>query len=307
MSADIKVNFRWPEFPKGNEGVAKVVELVNSVMFKVNPFLEPEADRLVTKPSQVHDLSQDELDDKRVIILKERIIFRLFQILGIPEKTLQPVYFPTEKVKPFYCEPVQSQPELYIEKSIKDGLDADDPRKRVLTALKLGGLFIQTNFNLSVDPADVPDNSRVGAVRTIRKHMYGSLLMNMASIFGDQVDPLAFEAIGGIVSSLESRVMTNGGMLCLLLAHQTVNTAEITAGGDLHSALILYYAKQTIEEFMRSVSNAGFTAGVKVKLPPEVVAADVKIKDRFDRLKDPKVDRTFAAFRRSQLPFSLID
>lgn len=306
MSADIKIHFNWPEFPKGDEGVSKVVELVNNAIFKANPSLELETGRLVTKPSQIMGLSSDELESKRANTLKDRIISRFFQILGIPDNVLLPIYFPTEKVRPIYCEPVQSQPELYIERGIKDGLDADDPRKRVMTALKLGGLLIQTNFNLLVDPAEVPDQSRQAAGRVLKRHLYGNLLMDMASSFGDQVDPVAFEAIGGIVNSLESRVVTSGGMLCLLLDQQKVSTAEVTAGGDLNSALTLYFAKQTIEEFMRSVSNAGFTAGAMIKLPPEVTAADIKIKSKFNKLKDNE-GKTFEAFRRSQLPLVLID
>lgn len=305
MSADIKYNFKWPEFPKGDEGVSKVVELVNNAMFNANPSLELEADRLITKPSQVNGLSSDELESKRVNTLKERIISRFFQILGIPDNILVPIYFPSEKVRPIYCEPVQSQPELYIERGLKDGLDADDPKKRVMTALKLGGLLIQTNFNLLVDPSDVPDQSREAAGRVLKRHLYGNLLMGMASSFGDQVGPVAFETIGGIVSSLESRLVMSGGMLCLLLDQQKVSTAEVTAGEDLHSALTLYFAKQTIEGFMRSVSNAGFTAGAMIRLPPEVTAADIKIKSKSDKLKDYG-DKTFEAFRRSQLPLVLI-
>ncbi len=305
MSVDRKINFSWPEFPKGEEGVAKVIELVNNAMFSTNPSFESNADHLITNSSQINNLLPHELNAKIVKTLEERIIFSLFQRLGIPDETLRRIYFPGERINLIHCEHDQPQPQLYINQSLTDGLDIEDRNKRVLAALKLGGLLIETNFNLLVEPADVPDNLRQGAGRIIRRYLYGDLLMGMASTFGDQVDPIAFEAVAGIVNSIENRLVMNGGMLCLVLPHQTVDTAEVSIGEDSHSDLTLYFAKPTIEKFMASVKKAGFTKGVRITLPLEVRTASDRIV-RFAALNNNTLDNMYESFRKSQLPLVLI-
>lgn len=305
MSAD-RIKFGKSEFPLGKEGVAKTVDMVNQVIFRVNPSLESVADNLITKPSQIEFLSASRLNDKRIVSLRDRFIFSLFQKLGVPDETLLAAYLPPGTLRLVYFEHGYP-PCLYLDENIKGGFNMNDPIKRALAGLKLGGLMIQTNFNLSTEPIDVPSHFRTQARIIARTHLYGNLLTEMALSFGDQVDPLAFETAGSIISSLESRLVAHGGTLRLLLPNQSVDNAEVVVGGDLHAELVLYYAKETLEKFMRLMVTSGFTMGAKLTIPKEVTAAAASIRDKLERLNDHKLDKSFEAFRRSQLPFVLID
>src|SRR3989344_5178873 len=91
-------SFRSPQLPMGQEGVAKVIELVTDATLAAYPSVD--GNRLITRPEQLHPLAKDKLEVDRLALLGQLVLPRYFQLLGFSDKDLKD-FNPSTRIRLF--------------------------------------------------------------------------------------------------------------------------------------------------------------------------------------------------------------
>ena len=249
--------------PRGEDGLAVILDFQNALMVKRYPDLVHHMDRLVTRVDQVKWVPPTELERMAAASQQDRISYRLFSALGIPSFILREEF--VEPGSQMQCVIEEGRPTLFLSRNSFNKLSDGSPTTRLGIALNIATDILEVNFNLLPVPKDTAEDLRRAVVRLGRMELDDSIKAVMLKS-GDRVGTDELEVLEGVMHSLiyleeptyQPRVVSYGGLALVLLPHQTYSSAEAIVNGEFHKNVYNYLYKVIIEDLFAACREEGY-------------------------------------------------
>lgn len=297
-----------PQLLMGQEGIAKIVELVADATLATYPSVDVK--RLITQAGQVNPVTQDRLNKDRSVATQERIVPGYFKLLGFEDRRL--AYFNASNKEVSSNLEVKPQGQgscLNISQDLLSGFYSESREVRQKAAVVFGYHLMAANFDLILDPQDLTPELSLRSERLFKVQLHHNLLRVLGSMPEDETDEDSFDVVRAMISGLiehkgsayNPRAVALGGTLNLVLPGQTIGSPELVIGESFNQDLYSYFVRPVAERFGKLFAAAGFANGGNPIIRREVIEQGAKAEKFLAMLGFTNIKGSFEEYRRSNI------